>query len=197
LKTRILLGSLAALAVMALGVGSASAATVSPPGPFTPTSSSVGFKVGNLSFACTSSKIPGVVNSGGTITGLAPTFSGCNSGLGATTITAKEQSRYELAFNSTGLVTTLRNINLTFSTGGGNCRFNVTGYESTENLGNSPLTVSKLAFSNASTATTPATLRLTSFPAGETSSCFGLLTGNPYVAFAATYTLSPSLVVSK
>jgi hypothetical protein len=197
LKTRILLGGLAALAVMAFGVASASATTISPQGPIAPLSGAVNWKVGNLAFTCSSSTIPGVVNANGTITGGKPTFVGCNSGLGATTITAKEPVRYELAFTATGLKTTLRNINLNFNLPTHGCSFNVTGYETTENTGLSPLTVSKLAFSNASTSTTPATLRLTSFPPGENGFCTALFANYPYVAFAATYSLSPPLVVSK
>jgi hypothetical protein len=197
LKTRILLGGLAALAVMAFGVASASATTINPQGPFAPLSSSVTFKVADVPFTCTSSTIPGTVNSNGTITGGKPTFAGCTSVVGAAEVVANKAATYALAFKPTGLETTLGSLSLNFKLPSKHCSFNVEGSESTENVGPSPIAVSKLAFSNGTVSSQPASLRITSFPITETRFCQNLVAGQPYVPFAATYTLSPSLVVSK
>jgi hypothetical protein len=196
LKTRILLAGLAVVAAMAFSASSALAVTASPVGQFAATSGAVNFKVDNLGFTCNSSKLGGVVGTNGAIHGLNDQFSTCQSGLGPTTVTANQLIQFEMAFDSNGLGTTLGNINLSFNAANSGCRFNVTGTESTENLGFSPLTLSELVFPTSSPPP-PATLKLTSFPTGETSHCFGLLTLNSPVTFQATYKLSPSLTITK
>jgi hypothetical protein len=201
LKTRILLGGLAALAVMAFGAASASATTISPQGPIAPLSNATNFKIFNLPITCSTSTIPGTVNANGTITGGKPTFAGCNSGIGAVEITANQALHYAVGFNplgvgTEGVATTLSDISLNFKFVTHGCSITVGGSESTFNKGLSPLTITSLAFSNAPTSTTRASMYVTGYPAGN-SFCSSLFAQNPSVAFASTYTLSPSLVVSR
>jgi hypothetical protein len=198
LKTRILLAGLAAVVAMAFSASSAFAVTASPTGPFTFSSSMVNFKVDGLGFTCTSSKLPGVVASNGAVYGLTPSFSSCKSAFGPTTVTdtvLKTPFRFEMAFDSNGLNTSVQTFDLAFSTAAEGCRFDVTGYEPTTSLGTSPLRLSELVFPNGSTS--PATLTLSSFPTGETSHCFNLMTLNSPVSFQATYKLNSPLTITK
>jgi hypothetical protein len=193
LKTRILLAGLAVVVAMAFSASSALAVTVGPAGTHTATSGTATFKVDNFSFVCEKSTIPTAVGKEGAIRGLIPTFTNCNSYFGTETVTASYKSpiTYEMGFDQNGLNTTVRGFNLAFSNSA--CKFNITGYESTTNLGVSPLTVSALVFPNSSKS--PSTMTLSSFP--EANHCFGLLTLNSPVEFSATYKFASPLVVTK
>jgi hypothetical protein len=193
LKTRILLTGLAAVVAMAFSASSALAVTVGPSGAHLATSGTATFKVDNFSFVCEKSTLPTVATNDGVLHGLIPTFTKCNSYFGYETVTAsyKEPTKYEMAFDQNGLNTTVRGFNLAFSNSA--CKFNVTGYESTTNLGLSPLNLSDLVFPNDSKS--PATMTLSSFP--ESNHCFNFLTLNSPVEFSATYKFPSPLVVTK
>jgi hypothetical protein len=194
LKTRILLTGLAAVAAMAFSASSASAATVGPAGQFAAVSSNAVFEVGStpIGYECSSSVLRGSVTAAGAIQGGALSFSGCGGTFSTTSITAKEVVGYEVAFDSKGLNTTVRKINLAFSSS--SCKFNVTGYESTTNLGSSPLRLAEWVFP--STSGIPATLTVSSVNP-EGAHCFGLVTPGAPVKFKSTYKLSPTLTVTK
>jgi hypothetical protein len=197
-----MLGGLAALAAMAFGTGSAGAATISPQGPFTPTSSSASFIFlgAGLQVKCASSTFPGTVNapSGGvqSITGGAPTFSNCTAPRpwGPTVpVTANETATYEITALAGGATTTVRNINLHFeiiNTYRGNCVIDAQGVMASETTGFYPISISQLVFETTQRSQ-PSTLKVS-----HVANCIPQFYVNEPIAFSATYKLDHSLLVS-
>jgi hypothetical protein len=197
LKNRILLGSFAALAVMAFGVASASATTINNKGPFAPISGLVTFNIinasnhsSNLKVTCNNSILPGTVNADSTITGGKPTFSGCTAMLGTASfgpvaITPLEPVHYSMVLNAAGVSTVLTKINWSIYLSNYNCGMNYAGSATTSTPGSAPVSVTKLALASV--------LRRTGFK-GPSPFCEELFANFGEAQFSSTYDLSPPLV---
>ena len=197
MKKRILVGCFAALAVMALGVASASATTINNKGSFGPISGLATFNIinpgnhsANLKVTCTNSILPGTINADSTITGGTPRFSGCTAMLGTgsfgpVAITALEPLHYSMVLNAAGVSTILTKINWSIYLSNYNCGMNFAGSAATSTPGSAPVTVTKLALASV--------LHRTSFK-GPSAFCEELFLNFGEAQFSSTYDLSPPLV---
>jgi hypothetical protein len=206
MKSRMLFGLCAALAVMAFAAASASAARTSPRGPFTGTASGWTMSVVDQAnttitwiVTCNTATLPGTVNADSSITGGTPTFSGCvsrwKSNSGTTSgepavVTVTEPVRWTQGPVPPNLRTTLQNVKLHVGLPSRYCGMNYNGTLVATNAGPFPVTVAQLA---------PAgTLNLTGFtkePPVNSPFCEELYEAFREAKISATYTMNPALVV--